>query len=214
VDFSDTRDPAPPRRPNGPGGAVLAAVDRVADACARLGDVVVVAIAVMLFYEVTARYLFLAPTIWAQDVAVTLQIWFTYLGMAYVLRRRQLIRITAVMGLAGPAVRKALEAFALLVIAAFSVVAVVHAVDVVADSVRLGRRQPTMLELPNWISEIPVVLGFALLFLQAAADLVRLPWRPAPSVGPVGEHAVGPKAEVRPAGPPPDGTDGGGEAPR
>lgn len=156
-----------------------------------MGDVLVVVITLMLFFEVVARYVFNAPTIWTQDVAVACQVWFTYLGMAYVLRQRQLIRITAVAALAGPTGRKVLEGFSLLVIAAFSAVAVVFGWDMVADSIQLGRRQPTMLEMPNWIAELPVVLGFLLLGIQAVADLIRLPFRPAPEFGSGGEHAGG-----------------------
>lgn len=158
--------------------------------CAVLGDILVVLIALMLFMEVTARYVFNAPTIWTQDVSVALQVWFTYLGMAYVLRQHQLIRITAILALLGPGARRVLEGFSLLVILAFCVIAVLFGWDVVADSIRLGRRQPTMLEMPNWMAELPVVLGFALLGVQAAADLVRLPFRPAPAFTPGGEHAV------------------------
>lgn len=171
---------------------VMSAVDRTADICARAGDVVVVLIAAMMFYEVVARYVFLAPTGWSQDIAVTAQVWFTYFGMAYVLRHRELIRITAVLGRLGPNMRRALEAFALLVIAAFSAIAVWYGADIVADSIKLGRRQPTMLEMPNWISEIPVVLGFLLLFVQALAELARLPFRPAPefAIDGAAEHVL------------------------
>jgi TRAP-type C4-dicarboxylate transport system permease small subunit len=144
----------------------------------------------MLFLEVVARYIFNAPTIWTQDVAITCQVWMTYLGMAYVLRQRQLIRIVAIASLFGPRMRKALEGFSLLVIIAFGMVAVVYGGDMVADSIRLGRRQPTMLEMPNWITELPVVIGFAFLSLQAVADLIRLPFRPAPDFNAGAEHAV------------------------
>jgi TRAP-type C4-dicarboxylate transport system permease small subunit len=144
----------------------------------------------MLFFEVVARYIFNAPTIWTQDVAITCQVWMTYLGMNYVLRQRQLIRIAAIASLFGPTMRKVLEGFSLLVIAAFGVIAVVYGSDMVADSIRLGRRQPTMLEMPNWITELPVVLGFALLSLQAVADLIRLPFRPAPDFNAGAEHAA------------------------
>ncbi|TCP61856.1 TRAP-type C4-dicarboxylate transport system permease small subunit [Rhodovulum bhavnagarense] len=149
----------------------------------------VAAIAAMLCFEVAARYLFNSPTIWAQDIAVVCQVWFTYLGMAYVLRQRSLIRITALLALAGPALRRIADGLALLIILAFSLVAVIYGWDIVADSIRLGRRQPTMLELPNWIAELPVVVGFALLALQALAELIRLPFAPAPDFSPSGEHA-------------------------
>lgn len=174
---------------------VMSAVDKTADICARAGEVVIVLIATMMFYEVVARYVFSAPTGWSQDVAVTAQVWFTYFGMAYVLRHRELIRITAVLGRLGPTMRRTLEGFSLLVIAAFSVIAVYYGIDIVLDSIKLGRRQPTMLEMPNWVSEIPVVLGFALLFIQSVAELVRLPFRPAPEFAIDGsaEHVVEPE---------------------
>lgn len=164
-----------------PGGSLLKWADRITTVCSVIGTTLIVLIALMLFYEVVARYLFNAPTIWTQDVAVTCQVWFTYLCMNYALRQRQMIRIVAVASKFGPRGRKGLEAFSLLAILAFSIMATVYGIDIVADSIRLGRRQPTMLAMPTWITEVPVALGFALLALQAVADLIRLPFRPAPS---------------------------------
>ncbi|WP_420392335.1 TRAP transporter small permease [Acuticoccus sp.] len=166
------------------GPVLLAAVDAVSGLAARVSDVLVVLIAIMLAYEVGARYLFLAPTKWTHDVSIVLQIWLTYLGMAFVLRQRDMIRITALIALLGPNGRRIIEAVSLVAILAFCVVAFLAAWDVVRDSLALGRRQPTMLAMPNWIGEVPVIVGFALLFLQALCDLVRLPFRPAPTFAP------------------------------
>lgn len=163
-------------------------VDGLSALCGRVGDVMLIAIAVMLTYEVVARYVFLAPTEWTQDVAVTLQIWFTYLGMALVLRNRQMIRISAFLAIAPAKARYVLEGVALLVIGAFAMVATVKGYDMLMDSIRLDRRQPTMMALPNWIAELPLVVGFALLFLQSLIDLIRLPFGPAPSFSAGGEH--------------------------
>jgi TRAP-type C4-dicarboxylate transport system permease small subunit len=168
--------------------ALLRWVDGLSAACGRIGEVMVISIALMLTYEVIVRYVFVAPTQWTQDIAVTLQIWFTYLGMALVLRNRQLIRITAFLSIAPAKMRYVLEGFALVVIGAFSAVAMVKGYDMLIDSIRLTRRQPTMLALPNWIAELPIVIGFALLLLQSIADLIRLPFGPAPSFSPGGEH--------------------------
>jgi TRAP-type C4-dicarboxylate transport system permease small subunit len=175
------RDLAPRLKP-------LRVVDWVADACGQIGYLMVISVGLMLTYEVIARYVFVAPTQWTQDVAVTLQIWFTYLGMALALKQRQMIRITAFLSIAPSWVRYLMEGIALLVIAVFSAVATVKGYDMLMDSLRLGRRQPTMLALPNWIAEIPIVLGFGLLFVQACADLIRLPFGPAPNFSPGGEH--------------------------
>lgn len=163
-------------------------VDGLSALCGRVGDLMLMAIAAMLTYEVVARYVFLAPTEWTQDVAVTMQIWFTYLGMALVLRNRQMIRISAFLAIAPAKARYVLEGVALLVIGAFAVVATVKGYDMLMDSIRLDRRQPTMMALPNWIAELPLVIGFALLFLQSLVDLIRLPFGPAPSFSAGGEH--------------------------
>ena len=167
---------------------LLRAVDGVSALCARLGDVLLVAITLMLAWEVIARYILLSPTRWTHDVSTTMMIWFTYLSMALVLRDRQMIRITAVVGLAGPLLRRVAEAFSLLVILGFCAIAVSVAWDMMMQSIEMGRRKPSMLRMPNWIAELPVVAGFALLFVQALADLVRLPFRPAPAFSPTGEH--------------------------
>lgn len=159
---------------------VFRTVDATSEAAARVGEVLLVAIAAMLFCEVVLRYVFLAPTKWTHDVSIVAQIWMTYLGMALVLRRRQLIRITAAIALMGPVGRRLVEGFTLAVIAAFSLVAVIYGFDVIMDSIRMGRRQPTMLAMPQWIGEAPVILGFAMLFVQAVCDLIRLPMRPPP----------------------------------
>lgn len=166
----------------------LRVVDWVAEACGQIGYVMVIAIGLMLTYEVIARYVFLAPTQWTQDIAVTLQIWFTYLGMALALKQRQMIRITAFLAIAPLWMRYLMETLALVVIAAFSAVATVKGFDMFMDSIQMGRRQPTMLALPNWIAEIPIVIGFGLLFIQACADLIRLPFGPGPSFSLTGEH--------------------------
>ena len=168
---------------------LLRGLDLVSGLCARTGDVLLVAITAMLAWEVIARYILLSPTRWTHDVSTTMMIWFTYLSMALVLRDRQMIRITALVGLAGPMLRRLAEAFSLVVIAAFCAIAVTFAWDMMMQSIAMGRRQPTMLRMPNWIAELPVVLGFSLLFLQALADLIRLPFRPAPEFSPTGEHA-------------------------
>ena len=169
---------------------MLRLADTVSLACSRVSDTLLVAIAAIVTMDVVLRYVFNAPTIWAQDVAIACQVWLTYLGMAYALRRRQMIRITALLSNAGPGVRRAAEAFSLVVIIAFCTMAVVYGTGFVTESIRLGRREPTMLEMPKWISELPIVVGFLLLGVQALADLVRLPGRPAPTFSAQGEHAV------------------------
>jgi len=161
---------------------LLRCVDRIADLCGAAGIAMLIFITGALTYEAVARYFFHAPTQWTQDISVTMQIWFTYIGMAMVLKDGKMIRITAILGISPVWFRYACEGLALLIIFLFSFMATVKGWDVVADSIRLGRRQPTMLALPNWIAELPVVLGFALLTVQSFVEIVRLPFRGPPSI--------------------------------
>lgn len=160
--------------------SVLEIVDRISRVAGKLAGWLFFIIGLILTLDVVARFVFLKPTIWAGDIAVTLQIWGAYLAAAYVLQQRAFIRITAFIGMASATLRRAAEALTLVVIAGFCAIAVWQSIDIVIESVEFGRRASSMLAMPKWISEISIPIGFGLLFLQALADLIRLPLRPAP----------------------------------
>jgi len=154
--------------------AALERIDRIGVLCSRLAGWLFFAIGLMITYEVVARYVFNAPTIWAEEMSRFFQVWAVYLGAAYVLRHRYLIRITLVTDHIGPLGRRIAEAFSLIVIGAFCVVAVVWGIEIVAESVRYSRTTSTMLDVPQWMTELAIPVGCGLLLLQCIAELVRL----------------------------------------
>lgn len=154
--------------------------DRLSDIIGKLAGWLFFFIGVALTYDVIARFVFHSPTSWAADVSTIMQIWVVFAGMAYVLKERNLIRITAFVRLASPFWRKVAEAFSLLVIIFFSGLMAWHSLDIVLESIEQGRRAATMIETPTWVPEIAIPIGFLLLLLQAIADLLRIPGRPAP----------------------------------
>lgn len=168
------------RRTSSRGSRLSGVADGLSLVAARLSELGIVAMTAMVSYEVVARYLFRAPTHWTSEVATTTMIWLTFLAMGYCLRERHLIRITAIIGQLPPAGRKAAEALSLVAVLTFSVIAVWISTVAILDSIAFGRRQPSMLRTPSWLIELPIVLGFVILALQALADLLHLPYRPAP----------------------------------
>lgn len=154
---------------------MLKLIDRVNEAFGWVAAAAFVAVGAMITYEVVMRYVFLAPTIWAEEMSRFLQIWATYIAAATVLRHRQLIAITVVVERLGPRLRKVAEAFALVWILLFCIVAVYYGLDIMLESIRLGRATSTMLSVPQWMTELAIPLGFTLLALQALAELIRLP---------------------------------------
>ncbi|WP_428650660.1 TRAP transporter small permease [Roseibium sp.] len=131
----------------------------------------------MLTYEVLARYLFVAPTIWAAELSQLCLIWGTMLAMPWLLKTGQHIAVDALTDQLGPRMRRLCHLLAMLAIAAFSAGVTWKGAGIFLDSFERGRTTGSMLDLPTWVSELAIPIGFALLFLQALIETGRVPPR-------------------------------------
>ena len=129
-----------------------------------------------LTYEVVARYFFIKPTTWAAEVSQLCLIWGCLLAMAWVLTLRQHITVNALTSLLPRSAQKLCVALSLMAILVFSIVIVFWGWDIFYESWVRGRTTGSLLNLPTWVAELPVPLGFLLLFAQAACELKAL-WR-------------------------------------
>ncbi len=127
----------------------------------------------MLTYEVTARYLFVAPTIWAAELSQLCLIWGTMLAMPWLLRSNQHIAVDALTSRLNPFARRLLQAIAMLAICVFSAVVAWKGGGIFYDSFERGRTTGSMLDLPTWVAELAIPVGFALLCLQAVIEIGR-----------------------------------------
>lgn len=148
-------------------------IDKTSEWSGRLAAWLFFLIGIIIVYEVVARYVFLSPTIWSEELSRFLQIWATYLAAAHVLRKRQLIAIDLIVRYSGPLLRTCFESLALLVIIVFCLVAVFFGLEIVIDSVKVGRASSSMLAVPSWMTEAAIPVGFGLLLVQAVAELFR-----------------------------------------
>lgn len=149
-------------------------VERLNDVCGKLSAAMFFAIGGMIVYEVIARYVFLSPTVWAEEMSRFFQIWATYLAAGYILKHRHLIRIELLIGRLGPRLRVGFEALSLVFIGVFCFVAIFYGAGVVAESVAVGRATSTMLAVPRWMTESAIPVGFGLLLVQCVIELLRL----------------------------------------
>lgn len=140
------------------------------------GACLLAATGAMLTYEVVARYFFIKPTIWAAELSQLCLIWGCLLAMAWVLSTYRHITVNAVTNLLPAPVQRVCVAFSLLAVIAFSVVVVIWGWDIFHDSFVRGRTTGSLLNLPVWISELSVPVGFALLTAQAGVELAGV-WR-------------------------------------
>ena len=156
-------------------------------AAAWLAAALFVAAGVMLTYEVVARYFFTAPTRWAAEFSQYCLIWGSMLAMAWVLRERRHISVSAGLALLGSGGRKLADLVSLLAVLALSLVVAWYGYEIFHDSFVRGRTTGSLMNLPLWIVELAVPVGFALLAVQCVIEMVRT-WRQGPPEI-VGEHA-------------------------
>jgi TRAP-type C4-dicarboxylate transport system permease small subunit len=150
----------------------LRLVDRLTNASGVLSAWMLFSIGLMVTYEVVMRKVFNAPTIWADEMARFFQIWAVYMAGAYVLKHRHLIAVDLFTSTLYRKTGRLLDYLSLLVIAAFSLVAVYKGVLIVVESIEVGRNTSTMLGVPKWMTESAIPVTFALLFLQTIAEAV------------------------------------------
>ncbi len=142
--------------------------------CGKVSSWLFVAIGCIIFYEVISRYVFNQPTIWVEEMSRFLQIWASYLAAAYVLQHKHLIAINVVEKIMPAWINRLFRCLSLTIIGLFSLVAVWKGSLVVVDSIRIGRASSTMLEVPLWLTEIAIPIGFTLLFFQVLLEFAEV----------------------------------------
>ena len=86
-------------------------IDRLSDATGLIGACFVLPLAGVMFYEVVLRFGFDLPTFWAYELAYMLTGAHFALGIAYVMRQGQHIRIDFIYDRLGPRTRAAIDLF-------------------------------------------------------------------------------------------------------
>lgn len=125
------------------------------------------AIVVLVVYEVVARYVFNAPTLWTQDVCIYLLLWAAFLGLAPAERAGEHIRIDLAINRLKPPARRRLELATCLMVAAFAGLAAWKGLEVALQSYKFGRRSVSLFSVPMWIPQAALPVGAGLLALEA-----------------------------------------------
>lgn len=135
--------------------------------------ILVLPMALALFYEVVSRYWFNAPTLWAQDMAI---FFFAYIGVlsgAGVMRENRHIRVDILYSGLRPRTQAALDACTLLLALFFlSAVAWMNWQDA-WDAIAQGRRRSTEWGPPLGHLILALSIGAGLLWLQTFANWLR-----------------------------------------
>jgi TRAP-type C4-dicarboxylate transport system permease small subunit len=145
----------------------LAAIyDRLLDALAFVSALALGAMAVWVTYEVIARKLFRAPTIWAVDLSEYTLVWTTFLAAPWVLRRGGHVTIDLVVNALPDAARRRLDA---AMAAVGALVCAVYCWNTAASVIEYYQRELIirhLWEVPQYIPYIAIPVGTALLTIE------------------------------------------------
>lgn len=126
----------------------------------------------VVFYDVTARYVFNAPTIWATETAIHLLQILVFLPMGLLLRKNQHIRSTLIVDLLPRRAQKALEVLSTLLVAVLAVCITWLGWKLTAHAWNQQQVSATLLAIPLWIPNALIPGGGFLLLANALGNLV------------------------------------------
>lgn len=132
---------------------------------------------ILLFIEVVCRYSG-NPTSWIAETSVYLFAGAILLGAAYTLMRERHVRVELLVCRFSPKVQDVLYCITSLCGMAFCLLVVSLGWVDLLDVIETGETTPTSMRIPLWVTDTPLVIGFALLALQffifACDRVVRL----------------------------------------
>ncbi len=162
----------------GPLTRVVRLIDGLSEGVGFLAALVVIPLVLATCYEVFARYVFGAPTIWAFELGYTLMGVHFLLGGALTLKRQGHVRIDLIYGQL-PARKKAwidLILYLFLVLPALVLVAV-RLSDYAAEAYLSGETTgQSAWNPPIWPFRVVIAFSFVLLTLQVLAECLKA-WR-------------------------------------
>lgn len=155
--------------------AVCRAIDRLSTVVGVVAAWLLAPLVIALCYEVVARYVFAAPTIWAYELAYLLTGSGWMLGMAYALAKGAHIRIDVVYLSMSPRTKAVVDVVGYLVLLIPFLVWVTSTLDdralhALASGERTGQ---SAWNPPIWPFRAVFFVSFAMLTLQAVAEALR-----------------------------------------
>ncbi|WP_331775693.1 TRAP transporter small permease [Sulfurospirillum sp. 1612] len=153
---------------------MIKTIDAITEFFGRLSAWIYFFIGLIVTYEVVMRYVFTSPTIWVDDISTIAQIWATYIGVAFALKHKDMIVIDVAFKNHDSVMRKILETFSLVVIIVFSGIVIYYGYQIWLDSTLKGHTTGSYLSIPKWFTQASIWVGFALLLIQALAEIVKV----------------------------------------
>lgn len=154
--------------------AFIRNIERITTSVGIMASFAIVPLVLATCYEVLARYVFNAPTIWAYEIGYTLTGSHFLLGMAYTLAVGAHIRIDIFSGHFAPRTRSLIDLGAYAVMLPLLVwLSYALFQHLATGYLRSERSGQSAMNLPVWPFRVVFLVAFTLLALQVLAEVVK-----------------------------------------
>ncbi|MBW2147334.1 MAG: TRAP transporter small permease [Deltaproteobacteria bacterium] len=138
-----------------------------------LAELGLLALLILVFREVVARYFFSSPTIYSVEISEYLLIFITFLCVGWVLKENRHVRMLAIHTRLSKNSQAYMEIFSCLLIMLFCVVLVWEGIESVIVAYRGDYHSSSLLNFPLWISYSFIPYGALVLGLQCTVVVGR-----------------------------------------
>jgi len=142
------------------------AIDYASTIGGGLSATIILAMALIVFYEIILRGIFNFPTTWVLEYSVYFLIAATFLGAAYLTKIGGHVFVDVITSRLSQRTRAVLDFVTHLWSIGFALIFVGSSIFMVRQSILQHRISTSILETPMFITEMPVAVGAILLLLQ------------------------------------------------
>lgn len=131
--------------------------------------------AVLVFANVTARFVFNSPLAVADEMSCYLFVLMSFMGTAIAARKKAHLGLTIVTDKLSPSAAKKVQVLMYIIAAIFCLLIVIFGMEMVISQHSLGQETATM-QWPEWIYGlfVPIGAAFAMIaFLSVAVETAR-----------------------------------------
>ena len=152
---------------------ILDLIDWLSDSSGKVFSLLLPALALVMGFEVIARYVFNNPTVWGYELSMFLFGASAILGGAYALRWRAHVNVDIFTSRISPRKRAVLDLVTSVVFFAFVGTLLWKGYTFAAKSVAGLEHTDTLWSPPIYYFKITLPVGAALILLQGVADQIR-----------------------------------------
>jgi TRAP-type mannitol/chloroaromatic compound transport system permease small subunit len=164
-----------PTQRRGAATALASAIERVIDAIGRAILWVTLAMILLVATNVLLRYSLSLGSVWAQELEWHLLAALILFGMSYALQRGDNVRVDLFYAHYTPRTKRLVDIASALLTLAVAIVFIKLSWAYVGQSFSIGEKSADPGGIPwRWLLKSLIPAGFALLALQALAELIRV----------------------------------------